>query len=88
MSKLADTVDASNPHGAVSRTPSRLQTRDLLRQLRVVNLGELVGKTEEYTVTGSYTPTRDLDIATATLGDVVAVLATLILDLKDKGPLE
>ena len=38
-----------------------------------------------FTVTGTYTPTRTLNVTSPTLANVVAVLATLIADLKAGG---
>lgn len=88
MSSLRDYVDKANPHGTPRREPARLQTAEVFRQLRVQHLGELVGSTDEYSVAGTFTPVRDLDTDTATLSDLVAFVATLVLDLKTKGPLE
>lgn len=41
---------------------------------------------DAYTVTGDFTPTRTLDVDTATPADVVALIATLITDVKKRGP--
>lgn len=38
-----------------------------------------------FTITGAFTETRTLDVSTATLSDVIAVVATLLTDLKAGG---
>lgn len=45
----------------------------------------LVDIGKAYTVTGTFTDTRTLDVSTATLPDVIALLATLIGDLQRGG---
>lgn len=41
---------------------------------------------QAYIVTGAFPVTREIDVATATLSDVIAFLATLITDVKQGGP--
>ena len=40
---------------------------------------------QAYTITGAFTPTRSLNVSSPTLANAVAVLATLISDLKAGG---
>jgi hypothetical protein len=40
---------------------------------------------EAFSVTGSWTPTRSLDVDTATLPDLLAFIATLITDIQTRG---
>jgi hypothetical protein len=40
---------------------------------------------QPYTITGSFTPTRTLNVTSPTIANVAAVLATLIQDLKRGG---
>lgn len=46
---------------------------------------DVVDISQPYTVTGSFTPTRTLNVASPTVANVAAVLATLISDLKRGG---
>lgn len=39
----------------------------------------------EYTITGTLTPTRSIDVTTPTAANIAAVLATLISDLQKGG---
>jgi hypothetical protein len=40
---------------------------------------------DDYTVTGTFTETRTLDVATATLPDLIAFIATLVTDIQKRG---
>lgn len=40
---------------------------------------------DDYTITGTFTDTRTLDVATATLADLIAFVATLVTDLQKRG---
>lgn len=40
---------------------------------------------DDYTISGAYTETRELDVDTATLPDLLAVFATLITDIQKRG---
>lgn len=40
---------------------------------------------QNFTITGAFTTTRTLNVATATLSDLIAVVATLISDLQKGG---
>jgi hypothetical protein len=46
----------------------------------VVDLGQA------YTITGTFTPTRTLNVEAPTLANIAAVLATLLLDFQQGGP--
>ena len=84
---LREFVKDANPHGEVeTRKPARLDPMELDELLRISSLGDLVGLTDEYTVS-NYVVTRTLDASTATLSDVANFLCTLVDDLKTKGPL-
>ena len=39
----------------------------------------------DYTITGSFTPTRTLNTSTATLSDLIAFVATLVQDIQKGG---
>lgn len=47
--------------------------------------GDIVDIGNAYTITGTFTPTRNLNVTAPTLANAVAVLATLISDLKSGG---
>ena len=40
---------------------------------------------DEFTIVGSYTPTRELDVDTPSLANIAAVLATILMDMKQRG---
>jgi len=47
--------------------------------------GDLVDLGQGFTITGTYTETRELDLSTPTAANVAAVLATLITDMQRGG---
>jgi hypothetical protein len=49
------------------------------RDADIVDLGQA------YTITGTFTPTRNLNVSSPSLANIAAVLATLISDFKSGG---
>jgi len=47
--------------------------------------GDIIDIGAAYTITGSFTPTRNLNVTSPTAANIAAVLATLISDLKAGG---
>jgi hypothetical protein len=60
---------------------------DMVRELELL-VAELEQPASIGWTTSNVTPTRTLNVSTATLADVANVLATLIEDLKTRGDLE
>ena len=48
--------------------------------------GDIIDIGQAYTITGTFTITRNLNVTTPTAANIAAVLATLISDLKAGGP--
>lgn len=47
---------------------------------------DVVDIAQGYTITGSFTPTRSLNVTSPTTANIAAVLATLISDFQSGGP--
>lgn len=47
---------------------------------------DLVDIAQNYTITGTFTPTRNLNVTSPTTANIAAVLATLISDFQAGGP--
>jgi len=47
---------------------------------------DLVDIAQGYTITGTFTQTRNLNVTSPTLANIAAVLATLLLDFQQGGP--
>lgn len=47
--------------------------------------GDIIDIGQAYTITGTFTPTRNLNVTTPTAANIAAVLATLISDFKAGG---
>lgn len=47
---------------------------------------DLVDIAQGYTFTGTFTPTRDLNVSSPSLANIAAVLATLLSDFQAGGP--
>lgn len=65
-----------------SLDPWLIQT---LREIENASREGVFAIVDNYTVTGTFTPTRTLDADTATTADVIAFIATLIDDLQKRG---
>jgi len=48
-------------------------------------LADIVTMAQNYTITGSFTPTRSLNVSTATTAQIAVFLATLITDFQKGG---
>lgn len=73
----------------ISATIGRVQdpaTRDALREVELASAEfNLVDIAAAFTITGTYTETRTLDVGVSTLAETQAFIATLIEDLKRGG---
>lgn len=55
-----------------------------LKQIERASFEDIAEVADAYTVT-NLTPTRTLDVSTATTADIAAVLGTFITDMKNRG---
>lgn len=56
-----------------------------LREIERASVEDMEAIISEFSTTGAFTETRTFNAATATLGDLRNVLATLISDIKKRG---
>lgn len=58
---------------------------EALREIERASYEEAVEVADAFTITGTLTETRDLDVSTPTAQNIADVLATFINDLKKRG---
>jgi hypothetical protein len=56
-----------------------------LKKIEQASVEDIEQVFDDYTVTGTFTETRTLDVATATLPDLIAFIATLVTDIQKRG---
>lgn len=56
-----------------------------MRTIEEASYEDIAEVADGYTITGTLTETRDINVTTPTAANVAAVLATLITDLKRRG---
>lgn len=59
--------------------------RDALHEIERASYEDIAEVADGYTITGTFTETRNLNVATPTAANIAAVLGTLITDIKRRG---
>lgn len=64
-----------------------LQIQKIFNQIFAASRdADLVDIAQGYTISGTYTPTRTLNVTSPTTANIAAVLATLLADFQSGGP--
>lgn len=80
MKKLSFGAPAATPDGF------RQWVIQFAKRIELASNEDIQAMLQAYSVTGDFTPTRSIDVATAAFPDLLAFIATLITDVKRGGP--
>lgn len=60
-------------------------THQAIKEIETASIEDAEQIFNDYTITGSFTETRTLDVSTAALPDLIAFIATLVTDIQKRG---
>lgn len=56
-----------------------------LKAIEAASFEDIEATMDDFTITGSFTETHELNVATAALGDLIAFVATMVSDIQKRG---
>jgi hypothetical protein len=56
-----------------------------LKAIEAASFEDIEATMDDFTITGTFTETRELDVSTAVLADLIAFVATMVSDIQKRG---